>query len=372
LTWFNGNKIFGSFEMNLDKEQKTVIEAIVKDIQSGEQITVLGGHAGVGKTTIVKHLKHFLGNWAVCAYTGKAAHVLRKKDLSDASTIHGLIYKPLIGPDGSMVLDKSGSPVFTLAEDLDVEGIIVDEASMVSKEIYNDLLSFGLPVIFVGDHGQLAPIGSSFNIMEHPKYCLEKIHRNAGEIAFFAEHIRKGYKPSSFVSDKAVKFVTMNEAKQLYSEVDQTICAYNKTRVEINIAARVQLWQENYQAGPVEGDRVVCLRNHRTQGLFNGMQGIVESLDAKKHKMVFNSEGDKHEIYYDPSQFNKEKYDFSGDRDDPHPFDFVYGSTCHKCQGDEFNDGLVIEQICKNWEHPRWAYVAASRIKKQCYWCSSR
>lgn len=358
--------------MNLEKEQKDVIEAIVKDVQH-EQVTVLGGHAGVGKTTVVKHLKHFLGDWAVCAYTGKAAHVLRRKDILDASTIHSLIYKPLIGPDGSMILDKNGSPIFTLAEDLDVSGIIVDEASMVSKEIYNDLLSFGLPIIFVGDHGQLPPIGGNFNIMEKPKYRLEKIHRNAGEIAHFAEHIRKGFKPSSFISDKAVQFVTTNEAKQLYSKVDQVICAYNKTRVEINIAARVQLLGDAYESGPVVGDKIVCLRNHRQQGLFNGMQGIVESLDSKhKNKMVFNSDGEKHEIFFDPTQFNKEKYDFSGERDDPHPFDFVFGSTCHKVQGDEFDEGLVIEQVCKNWEHPRWAYVASSRIKKKCYWCSSR
>src|SRR5262249_26544126 len=57
-------------------------------------VQTLGGYAGAGKTTVVKHLKEELPGFAVCASTGKAAHVLRKKGVP-ASTIHSLIYKPV-------------------------------------------------------------------------------------------------------------------------------------------------------------------------------------------------------------------------------------------------------------------------------------
>ncbi len=356
--------------MNLTQEQKNVITGILDGFKSGMPVIKFGGLAGVGKTTVIKHLHHFLQDWSICAFTGKAANVLRRKGLSEASTIHSLIYEPLKNPDGSLIVDKYGNPIFVLAESLACGGIIVDEASMVSKEIYTDLLSFGLPVLFVGDHGQLEPIGSDFNIMKKPDFVLEKIHRNAGEIAHFAQHIRNGFAARSFNGGKHVRFVTPSQAKGLYSKVDQIVCAYNKSRVEINIATRVQLWGEDYTPLPLVGDKIMCLRNHKQAGLFNGMQGIVKKIYPKpKNKMIFVSDEIEHEVLYDPSQFNKEKYDFSGDRSDPHPFDYCNGSTCHKLQGDEFDHGLVIEQKCSKWDHNRWSYTAASRFKVGLDWC---
>jgi exodeoxyribonuclease-5 len=353
--------------MKLANEQKSVIKGILSDLES-KLVVTLGGYAGTGKTTVIKHLHHFLKNWSICAFTGKAANVLRRKGL-DASTIHSLIYEPMKNPDGSIFIDKSGNPVFVLAQDLDCEGIIVDEASMVSKEIYNDLISFKKPILFVGDHGQLEPVGSDFNIMKEPDFVLEEIHRNAGEIAHFAEHIRKGFRAGSFKAGKCVKFVNASEAKALYTKVDQTICAYNKTRVEINVSTRVQLWGEDYQEKPLVGDKIMCLRNHKQVGLFNGMQGIVKFIYKKpSNKFIFSSDGTDYDVLFDPSQWNKDKYDFSNDRSDPHPFDYSNGITCHKSQGDEWDKGLVIEQKCDRWDHKRWAYTGSSRFKKLLYW----
>ena len=61
-------------------------------------------------------------------------------------------------------------------EEFEYDLIVVDEASMVTKDIWNDLLSYGVPVLAVGDHGQL-PIESSFNLMERPVLKLEEIFR---------------------------------------------------------------------------------------------------------------------------------------------------------------------------------------------------
>jgi len=356
--------------MQLTTEQKNVITNTLKSIEQ-KQVTTVGGYAGTGKTTVIQHLVKVLPGWAVCAYTGKAANVLRKKKLEEASTIHSLIYVPEKDANGNIVIDPNGNPIFVLNPDLAAPGIIIDEASMVSKDLYDDLRSFNKPLIFVGDHGQLEPIGSDVNLMKTPDFKLEEIHRNAGEIAHFAEFIRKGYRPAAFEmrSQGKVRFITKREAEQHYSKVDQIICAFNKTRVEVNRKIRQDKgYTKNW---PNQGEKVMCLRNHRLAGLFNGMQGTVDQLfQTPKNKMTFLSDNKHYDILFDPSQFNKEKYDFSMDRDDPNPFDFCYCITCHKSQGDEFDNVLVLEQKCDLWDHRRWAYTAASRAKLGLVWAT--
>ena len=42
--------------------------------------------------------------------------------------------------------------IFLFKHEIDFSGLFVDEASMVSEDIFEDLLSFGVPIIFFGDH----------------------------------------------------------------------------------------------------------------------------------------------------------------------------------------------------------------------------
>jgi exodeoxyribonuclease-5 len=346
--------------MRLTDEQKHAIREILKF--SKDEVT-LGGRAGCGKTTVIQHLVQLLPEFAVCAYTGKATNVLRSKGVERATTIHKLIYEPY--------LDAESKVHFGLAEGIDCEGIIVDEASMVSRAIYEDLKSFGKPLVFVGDHGQLEPIGDDFNLMGDPDIRLETIHRNAGEIAHFAEYIRQGYRPSSWSvrnpGGRKICFLPRGSHMGVAPDVDQVICAYNKTRAEINRGVREAMGRG---ARPEKGDRVMCLRNNSTKGLFNGMQGVIRRL-SKKFRMVFRSDEESFDVAYEPSVFGQVKYEFDGDRDAPMPFDYSYCITAHKSQGSEYQSVLVVEQKCDFWDHRRWAYTAASRAKEKIYWCES-
>jgi exodeoxyribonuclease-5 len=349
---------------NLTKEQQDVVRQLVKN-RNKDQIQTLGGYAGTGKTTCMGTLAEVLTGYAICAYTGKAANVLRKKGMT-ASTIHSLIYKPMISPDGRVEFWLKEPSEFAF------EGFLVDEVSMVSKEIYEDLLTFELPIIFVGDHGQLEPVGSAINVMADPMYRLETVHRNAGEIAYFAEHLRKGGSPRTFHADEKVTFVDPKEVTDdMLLAAGQMICAYNKTRVEKNTRVREL---QNRKALIEPGERVMCLRNNKRQGLFNGMQGEVKKVHPKHPKMDFWSDGVTYvEIMYDPNQFGKEKNQFEFGTDSPNPFDYAYCITCHKAQGDEWEDVLVFEQVCDKWDHKRWAYTAASRAKAGLIWvCPNR
>jgi exodeoxyribonuclease-5 len=333
----------------------------VKDKKLMQQ--TLGGFAGTGKTTIIKYLVKFLPNFAVAAYTGKAANVLRKKSIP-ASTIHSRIYKPYF---------DNGTVYWDLNPDPECEGFIIDEASMVSSDIYEDLKAFEMPMIFVGDHGQLEPIDSNFNLMEKPDYTLEEIHRNAGDIPRFAEHLRNGFASRGFkCEDGSVEFVYDRKVPiELLLEVDQIICAFNATRVEINQRVREA---KGYTDILHVGERVMCLRNNRKAGLFNGMQGTVMGLSQGRYGRKFMDfqfddilmEG----IPYDVSCFGQEKYKIKHG-DSPNPFDYAPCITCHKAQGDEFQKLLVIAQKCNKWDMKRWDYTAASRPKSKLYWKSA-
>jgi exodeoxyribonuclease-5 len=237
---------------------------------------------------------------------------------------------------------------------------------MISEDLYDDLLSFGLPCIFVGDHGQLPPVGSDVYPMRDPDYKLETIHRNAGPIAKFAEHLRRGGAPGSCPglgeSVRVVRRGALTDAMLL--DADQIIVAFNKTRVALNRRVRSLLGRTE----PLEiGDRVICLRNHKEAGLFNGMQGVV-TLVAQGDRMDFtNDDGREYrDVPYDPLQFGKLTYEH--DKNPRHPFDFAWAITCHKAQGSEWGHVLVQEQYCPFWEMRRWTYTAASRAQETLTW----
>jgi exodeoxyribonuclease-5 len=304
-----------------------------------------------------------LPSFAVCAFTGKAANVLRRKGVEDASTIHSAIYRP----------ERFGNRVHFVLRDRmpdEVEGFIVDEASMVGHPIYDDLLSFGLPIIFVGDHGQLEPVGSKFNLMESPDYTLEKIHRNSGEIPRFAEWLRLGRRAEDFESrSDAVTLIRSGEVEDdIVTGVDQVIVAFNRWRVHCNQHIR----RATGRAGLVEvGERAMCLRNDRNEGIFNGMQCSVSRVkrDGDTVSIDFDvHDGTRSDLVIGPDQSGKERPPGIDEPRPGHPFDYAYAITAHKAQGDEWPTVLVFEQRCKHWDHKRLAYTAASRAHKRLLW----
>lgn len=352
--------------MVLSDQQKQVLYQIVNGVKNEQLQTTLGGLAGTGKSTLIKYLVKFFTDFNVCAYTGKAANVLRKKGIS-ASTIHSLIYRPII-EDGKL----TGFDLVPKVE-LECDGFIVDEGSMVTKDIYEDLKSYGLPCVFVGDHGQLEPIGTSFNLMAKPDYVLEEIHRNAGDIPRFAGRLRQGYKSHTFKGEDGT--VRLLSQRSLTDDdllgVDQVIVAYNRTRVELNKRMRAA---QGYKGLLNVGEKIICLRNNKLLHLYNGMQGVVKNLykDGKRLMMDFEFDGLLYcGIWYDARFFNCEKpaFDYIG-YDNPNPFDYAGAITCHKSQGDEFESVLVLEQPCKKWDMRRWNYTAASRAEDRLGWAN--
>ncbi|MGH7250084.1 MAG: ATP-dependent DNA helicase, partial [Minisyncoccia bacterium] len=252
--------------MELSKQQDDAILRVKEWYeQSEEQVFRLFGYAGSGKTTLAKHFAESIDSQTLfAAFTGKAAHVLRTKGC-DASTIHGLIYR--------LLKEEGKKPIFGLnREDSDLlwaDLLILDEVSMVNEEIGQDLLSYGKKILVLGDPAQLPPIsGTGFFTEAEPDFLLTEIHRQAQDnpIIKLATSIRAGRMPlAGKYGESEVQF---GMGRDLVMSASILLVGRNSTRKESNFRARaIKGFQE---ALPQVGDKLVCLRNNRQEGLMNG------------------------------------------------------------------------------------------------------
>ncbi len=354
--------------LTLSPDQAAAFDAVEDWLAGPRRTLTLGGYAGTGKTTLVSALlrRHPA---SVCAFTGKAAFVLQSKGVP-ATTMHRLIYRP--------VDDGRGGVTFVRVEELPTKLVVVDEASMVDLVLKRDLESFGGKVLYVGDHGQLEPVGDDPGLMADPDVRLEQIHRQAAgsPIIQFAHHVREGHLPRDFDASNSgmdeldVPGTTSTRRLSILSraptslllEHDVVLCGFNRTRADVNRRMRGQLGFSGPE--PLEGERVVCLRNHRDYGVFNGMQGTVKEVRRDGDRLYLIVEDDtgtrSPEMLSDPDQFGST----STLKDTPYHialWDWGYALTVHKSQGSEWPSVLVLEQVASSWSASRWRYTAATR-----------
>ncbi len=340
--------------MKLTDEQEAALQTV---LASTRPYATLGGLAGSGKTTIIRELVERVPNVRVLAPTGKAAQVLRRKGVA-ADTIHSWLYPP---PEEDLNGDLIwGDPAPEETPDL----IVVDEASMVYRELFQDLMSLGIRVLFVGDHGQLEPVGDNPNLMANPDVRLETVMRQAAEspILSFAHTVRTG----GTMTTRDVPGLRVARPFELNRDTllsfDQVICAFNRVRQDLNRRMR--------GTGPLaDGDKVICLRNDRRRGLFNGLIGYVSGTPVVMGEAVhFDFVSEEGRLYSRVSawrgQFGAERTEMALDR--KHQlFDFGCAVTCHKSQGSEWDSVLVVEGLCEHWSMQRWRYTAATRAAKE-------
>ncbi|MDB5543349.1 MAG: hypothetical protein JWO64_498, partial [Hyphomicrobiales bacterium] len=197
------------------------------------QIFRLFGYAGTGKTTLARHIAEAIdGDVVFAAYTGKAALVLRSKGCADARTIHSLIYRPQDSESEvpSFVLNEQ-SPANTASL------IIIDECSMVDEDLGRDLLSFGRPILVLGDPAQLPPVkGGGFFTEAEPDFMLTEVHRQAADnpIVRMSMIVREGgrldrgtYGESSVIGRDEIEAATVTRADQVLVGLNRTRRLYN-------------------------------------------------------------------------------------------------------------------------------------------------
>lgn len=135
------------------------------------ELFVLKGYAGTGKTTIVStlvnHLYRAEKKYVLLAPTGRAAKVIANYSQKPAFTIHKRIYFPKKGSSGAMAFTRQQNKFKNTV-------FIVDEASMISDvateskmyengSLLDDIINYvysgeGCKMILIGDTAQLPPV----------------------------------------------------------------------------------------------------------------------------------------------------------------------------------------------------------------------
>lgn len=330
------------------------------------------GKAGTGKTTVVRafleELEMEVGEYITCAYIGKAVMVLLRKGYN-ASTIHSLIYDVIfevlqdtkITEDGEEIPFRKTMMHFELKKKLPsvLKLIIVDECKMVNDKMITELLSFGIPIIFMGDENQLPPVMGSCNILKTPDFVLNEIMRQAEDdpIVMIANWILDGKPllPGTYGKSKIMETLPFDKA--LLTDYDAILCGKNKTREMINQRVRNEILHLDPHRLYV-GEKLICRQNNWGESvgdiyLTNGMTGFVEDVhyDSMTNRYLeidfcpdFLDEGferlklDRKYFYlpyderaeYGISNYNK--------------FEYGYAITVHLAQGSEYDDVLLLAE----------------------------
>lgn len=395
---------------NLQNQALTAIKTWL--YRTDEPVFYLAGYAGTGKTTLLKTLDHEINMRKIyCAFTGKATHNLKKHDL-EAVTLDKLIYYhlklenvdngceewqrfrhgeiPQI--DSTEWVVKAGNASQD-APILRTDLIIVDECSMINKEYVQDLLSYKKRILVVGDPAQLEPVGGNgFFLNIEPDFTLNEIHRQAADsgIIQLATAIRndqfKGY-----ANYNDVEIVSaMPDFETLDFNETQFISKTHTTRYKYNRFIRLKYFGPETSPFPLASDKLICLRNHPEQNIFNGQQvfctdyyqpngshikhGRLQAIDLDTgDSFEFKANNSLFE-HYISSDFIKEQTELvknSGLINREHvPFDYGYCITCHKAQGSQWDDVYLAES--NPWfqtkaERNKWLYTAVTRAAKKLY-----
>lgn len=399
-------------EFTLAPQQEDAAKAVQEWYENGQKtdfasqnIFRLFGYAGTGKTTctraIIERLGLQLGSDVLfAAFTGKAALVMNRNNLP-ARTIHSLIYKP-VEPDKKKCeelhkklkeetntdekkrirkeLNEASQVSFHLRTEEETELseaslLVLDECSMVGDDMLQDLLTFNVPLLVLGDPGQLPPIdGTGALTQERPDALLTEIHRQAldNPIIDFATRARNGvYIPKQQIgtSSHVDKFALSDEQILSY---DQILCGKNLTRKNLNQSVRAL---KGFTGGyPQVGDKLICLRNNAGTGLFNGMLAEVihvgDLLDSSIELKIKTEEGHEKEVkalrahfdaYHDKEALDNVRW---WERADADEFDFGYAITVHKSQGSQWDNVLLVDDKFFVWDRvnrKRWLYTGITR-----------
>ena len=367
--------------MDLNEEQQ---KGILSCLQS--KITIITGGPGTGKTTLIKKLLEVLKDnklkFKLAAPTGRAAKRMFEGTGCNTETLHRMLeFNPTI-----MNFNKNERNA------LDIDFLIVDEASMIDVFLMNSLLKaipFHAHIVFLGDIDQLPSVGAG-NILKDlinseviPTTKLTQIFRQAQDslIIVNAHKINNGEFPTSSIpgSKRDFFYIKENEPEDIFPILHKiyktTLPKYNilpsnsivLTPMNRGIAGTQRINQElQMLLNPEEkdskqlsrfgqvyrlGDRVMQIRNNYDKFVFNGDLGTVHDINQVDQKM-FVSFGDR-VLEYDFAELDE--------------LVLSYAISIHKSQGSEF--GAVIIPIFM--QHfillqRNLIYTAITRAKKLC------
>lgn len=382
--------------MELTNDQKNTFKKAIKWWRTSyQQVFVIQGRPGTGKTTVInKLIEEFnvdIRDVLFVTYVGRATLPLRKNGLA-AKTIHSACYYR----KEDYILDQYGNPIilknnrykkegkFVLRPQLpdNIRLIVVDEGGMVPGNMCDDLESFGIPIIVTGDRDQLPPVFGKCRWMGRPDAVLFEIMRQkkGDPIIMLAEKIVNGeelpygkYGKRCFVVDEEIL-----KYPEIYLRPDIVICGRNKTREKINSIVRHEVLGFD-TLEPQLGDKMVCRKNNwnitvdNDIALINGLFGTVEHMYPESYKgrslnMDFKPECssewfeditiDLDYLKMTPEERKIQKW-YNGN-----VFEYGYASTCHMAQGSQYGYVMAIDEAMGDANfHRKYLYTAVTRAE---------
>jgi exodeoxyribonuclease-5 len=358
------------FTPHQDAALTAVNDWLASEPRGANRVFRLFGYAGTGKTTLARHVADGVdGEVKFAAFTGKAALVMRRKGCDSASTIHSLIYKAREGNDEQ--------PSFELWDDAPASKaklIIIDECSMVDAELGRDLLSFGVPILVLGDPAQLPPVqGAGFFTDAEPDAMLTEVHRQAQDdpILRLSMEIREGRSPAPGIYGETQVVSKSELDPERVLSADQVLVGRNVTRRAYNMRLRDRRGIDDPL--PVSGDKLVCLRNNRKKGLFNGGLWTVKERGARRTGLMTmrltpdEGMGRTVKVTVRPECFTGGIEEFDWSQRKPYDeFDYGYVLTVHKAQGSQWDDVVLFDESFAFPEsRNRWLYTGVTRAAKK-------
>lgn len=397
--------------VRLSDQQAQAVRAVRSWLHSGAgrwPFFYLAGYAGSGKTTIIPEIIDACGldagsQVAFCAPTGKAALVLGRKLRAagldaEVRTVHRTIYTP---PE---VRDRGWADVLTFHVDrqawVGTAGcrlIVVDEASMIGATVGADLMSFGKPVLAIGDPGQLPPVeDAGYFTAGDPDFFLTEIHRQARDnpIIALATEVRLGQGLRHSRLGDRVRIVPPNtvEVPDRVEDMPQVICGTHRRRWALTALIRGALGFQGRLPQP--GERLICGKNSRyLPELVNGVGAIatapvVLAPDDAYAVLLYGINEDGRPLSQDlhgaPAPVRgyrglfdehdlRERGAVHGNRQvakykwrDLEHVDWGWAITAHKSQGSQWDEVLVWDEshvFRDDWQ--RWLYTAITRAAER-------
>lgn len=274
----------------------------------------------------------------------------------------------------------------------DAQLIVVDEFSMVGKRMANDLLSFGVPILAMGDPGQLPPVkDEDFLALGEPDFFLSEIHRQAegNPIIHLSRLAREG--EDLPYGDYGDGVIVMDRQQYNYDGTfehrPQFICGKNDTRWRVTQMLRTDF---GFVDGPRSGigpratEPVLVKKNTKEySNLVNGTDCIAlsdfdlvvgqatglfsfsDDEDAQfKEKTVFQGRFEEH-FSRKTGQFTAPKFQTYRAQKRSIVMDWNYVCTAHSAQGSQYDHVVVIDEShVFRAEANRHLYTSITRAAK--------
>ena len=365
--------------------------------ERNNQVFEISGAAGTGKTTLVCYLIERLGlsldQVLFIAYMGKAVSQLSRHGLP-AKTLHSAIYNykrvPEVDEDGHFVIKANGKikmvGKFELKEKIGkkkIKLIVLDEGSTVEQRYAEDLLSFGIPVIVLGDLNQLPPPFGRPYFLKKPDIILTQILRQkeGDPIIWLSQQVLHGeqLRPGVYGNSAVIKKDDLTDYQLKNSDI--VLTGTNRLRLELNNYYREVIKEYRRLEYPHIGEKLICRKNNWDRviddGIYltNGTTGVCtyverESYNGRSLKIDFQPDFSKSQMRniaidykrlmtqnlsetHDPDEF----FDFTLD-----VFEYAYAITVHSSQGSQYPNVLFMaEKFMSDDDFRRFMYTGITR-----------